>query len=72
MAVISVRVSDEEKKAMLNFAKFHGESLSQLLRNVFFERLEDEYDIRVATEYENQKSHISHSWEDVRKELDVD
>ena len=69
MAVVSVRVSDEEKKTMFEFAKFHGESVSKLLRDSFFERLEDEYDRQVAGEYQAEKGHVSHNWSDVKKEL---
>jgi hypothetical protein len=69
MAVVSVRVSDEEKKTMLEFAEFHGESVSKLLRDSFFERLEDEYDVQVARQYQADKTHVNHDWSDVKKEL---
>jgi hypothetical protein len=69
MAVVSVRVSDEEKKTMLDFAKFHGETVSKLLRDIFFERLEDEYDVQVASEYQAERTHVNHEWNDVKEEL---
>jgi hypothetical protein len=69
MAVVSVRVSDDEKKIMLDFAKFHGESVSKLLRDAFFEQLEDEYDVQVAREYQAERTHVNHEWSDVKKEL---
>ena len=69
MAVVSVRVSEEEKRAMLDFAKFHGESVSKLLRDAFFAKLEDEYDMQVVREYQAEKSHVNHDWNDVKEEL---
>jgi predicted DNA-binding protein len=69
MAVVSIRVSDEEKKTMLDFAKFHGETVSKLLRDTFFERLEDEYDVQVARDYLAEHTHVNHEWSDVKTEL---
>ena len=75
MAVISVRVSDEEKQTMLDFAKFNGQTVSKLLRDTFFEKIEDEYEIKIVAEYEKEKANGTlklHSWDDVKKELDLE
>ncbi|GHU84618.1 hypothetical protein FACS1894198_0620 [Clostridia bacterium] len=72
MAVVTIRVSDEEKRTMLEFAKLHGESLSRLVRDIFFERLEDEYDMQAIKEFLAEKEHKYHEWNDVKKELGVD
>ena len=70
MAVISVRVSEEEKQTMLDFAKFNGQTVSKLLRDTFFEKIEDEYDMKVIEEYEREKANGSlklYSLEDILK-----
>ncbi len=52
MAHISLRLSEEEKRLMENYADWLGVSLSEAVKTVFFERLEEEYDLRVIAEYE--------------------
>lgn len=52
MAHISLRVTDEEKRIMENYANFCGVTLSEAIKTVFFEKLEDEYDLRTIAEYE--------------------
>ncbi|MGI6307218.1 MAG: type II toxin-antitoxin system RelB family antitoxin [Dethiobacteria bacterium] len=52
MAHISFRVSDEEKELMENYANWLGVSLSEAIKTIFFEKMEDEYDLRVIAEYE--------------------
>ena len=48
MAVISLKVSEQEKSFMQAMATFEGKTLSELIRNKVIEALEDEYDTRVA------------------------
>ncbi|MDR0847071.1 MAG: DUF6290 family protein [Lactobacillales bacterium] len=50
MAVISVRVTEEEKNFIDFMAKFEGLSISELLKRKTFEQLEDEYDAKVGDE----------------------
>ena len=52
MAHISLRVTDKEKKTMENYADFHGITLSDAIKNVFFQKLEDEYDLQTIAEFE--------------------
>lgn len=52
MAHVSLRVTDEEKKIMENYADWLGVSLSDAIKIAFFEKIEDEYDLRVIAEYE--------------------
>jgi len=49
MAIISIRVSDEEKEWLSYMAEFYGISLSELLKKYSMEQLEDEYDQQLAT-----------------------
>ena len=57
MAVITLKVSEQEKNFLQNMAKFEGKTLSELIREKTLRSLEDEYDARVADvrleEYEN-------------------
>ena len=56
MAVISLKISEEEKIFLQSMAKFEGKSLSELIRQRALRSLEDEYDARTAdfrlSEYE--------------------
>lgn len=72
MAHVSLRVSEDEKKWMESYANFHGISLSEALKNIFFERLEDEYDLKMIEEYEKDKANGNnqiYSLDEVKKEL---
>lgn len=43
----SIRLSDEEKKLADSYAKMHSMSLSEAFKSALFEKIEDEYDIKV-------------------------
>lgn len=53
MAHISLRVTDKEKETMENYANFYGVTLSDAIKNAFFEKLEDEYDLKIIAEFES-------------------
>lgn len=48
MAMITIRVSDEEKAWLDQMATFHGLTLSELMKRYSMEQLEDEYDAQVG------------------------
>ncbi|GAX00068.1 type II toxin-antitoxin system RelB family antitoxin [Secundilactobacillus mixtipabuli] len=48
MAMITVRVSDSEKKWLQCMADFYGITLSDLIKKFSMEQLEDKYDKQVA------------------------
>ena len=56
MPHISLRVSEQEKNWMDSYAKLHGLKLSDAIKAAFFDKLEDEYDIKTIREYEEQKA----------------
>ncbi len=56
MAHVSLRVTDEEKAWMESYAKVHGVNLSEAIKEAFFDKLEDEYDIKRIREYEAEKA----------------
>ena len=68
---VKMHLSRQEKKLALDYAKRNGVSLSTAIKDAFFEKIEDEYDIAVADmalrQYE--KDHISYSHEEVKNLL---
>ena len=58
-AIISVRVSDEEQALLNKAASIYGCDVSSLMKRLVFEKLEDEYDLRMIEEYENKKKNGS-------------
>ena len=56
MAHVSLRVTDEEKEIMDSYAKFHGMNLSDAIKTAFFQKLEDEYDLKAIAEFEKEKA----------------
>lgn len=48
MSTISIRTNEKEKQLIQRFAKFNGISTSEYVRNAVIEKIEDEYDIKIA------------------------
>ena len=71
--VISIRMTEDEKRLAESYAKLHGMSLSEAIKRALFERIEDEYDIAVAEaalrEYEKDPKTYTH--EEIMKMLDL-
>jgi len=72
MPHVSLRVTEEEKITMESYAEAHGVNLSEAVKDAFFQRLEDEYDLQTIVEHREQKAkgevqHYTH--EEVKKEL---
>ena len=69
---VKIHLSKQEKKLAEDYAQRTGLSLNEAMKDVFFEKIEDEYDIALADaalrEYE--KDHISYSHEQVKNMLD--
>jgi len=72
MAHVSLRVSEQEKTWMESYAKLHGVSLSDAIKQAFFEKLEDDYDLNVIREYEQEKPVKFYSMSEVISELGLD
>ena len=45
MSVLSIRMSEAEYRALEKYSKANSISMNQAMKNAFFEKLEDEYDI---------------------------
>lgn len=69
--VISIRMTEEEKKLADAYARLNGATLSEAIKRAYFEKIEDEYDIALADaalrEYE--KNPKTYTLEEVMKEL---
>ena len=72
MPHVSLRVSEEEKSWMENYARLHGRNLSDAVKEAFFEKLEDEYDLQTIREYEAAPDKKFYSLDEVKKELGLD
>ena len=56
MPHVSLRVTEEEKNLMDSYSKLHGIYLSDAIKEAFFEKLEDEYDLKAIREHEAEKA----------------
>ena len=56
--IVSIRMSEEERKLAEAYAKLNGMTLSEAIKRAFFEKIEDEYDVALATEA--LKEHENH------------
>ncbi len=74
MNVISVRVTDEEKEILEQAKDIYNCGVSTLLKKIVFEKLEDDFDLKVIEKYEKSKKDNTLELmdiEDVWKELDI-
>lgn len=53
---ITIRVNDIEEEILRRASDVHGIGKSSLVKQLAFERLEDEYDIKIFEEYEKKKA----------------
>ena len=56
MSVVSIRFNDEEEEIVKNYVKSKGTNLSQYIKNIIFEKIEEEYDLKLVQEYLKAKS----------------
>jgi hypothetical protein len=70
---ILVRASEDELLLLRKYARMHNISLSEFIRQSVFERIENEYDLKVyemATE-EYSKDATTYTLDEVEKELSL-
>ena len=53
---ITIRVNDMEEKILDQAADVYGLGKSSLIKQLAFEKLEDEYDLKLIEEYEKKKA----------------
>ncbi|NLA51958.1 MAG: hypothetical protein GX860_07525 [Alcaligenaceae bacterium] len=71
MSIISVRLNQAEERIFTEYAKFHGKSLSTLLKESLAEKMEEELDAKLlaeAKEY-NEKHPETYTHEQIKQEL---
>ena len=56
MSVVSIRFNDEEEEIVKKYVKSKGTNLSQYIKNTIFEKIEEEYDLKLVQEYLKSKS----------------
>ena len=56
MSVVSIRFNDEEEEIVKKYVKSKGINLSQYIKNIIFEKIEEEYDLKLVQEYLKAKS----------------
>jgi hypothetical protein len=74
MPHVTMRVTEDEKKWMENYAQVLGVNLSDAIKNTFFEKLEDEYDLKIVREHEKRKAEglvKYYSLTEAKKELGI-
>lgn len=73
MSVLSVRMSEVEYRALEKFARANNVSMNQAMKDAFFEKLEDEYDLEVFDKAyaEYLKNPKTYTTEEIIKELDL-
>lgn len=72
MSIFSLRLSDTEEKLFKSYAAFTGQTLSDLFKTALKEKIEDKIDYEIGLKaLENfEKNPITHSIEDVIKEIE--
>lgn len=72
MGIFSLRLSDTEEKLFKGYATFTGQTLSELFKTALKEKIEDKIDYEIGIKaLENfKKNPITHSIEDVIKEIE--
>ena len=75
MSVVSIRFNDEEEEIVKNYVKSKGTNLSQYIKNIIFEKIEEEYDLKLVQEYLKTKSEGTLNlipFEEAIKEWDIE
>lgn len=74
MNIISVRVTDDEKQMLEQAKDIYNCGVSTLLKKIVFEKLSDDFDLKIIEEYENKKKNNNLEYieiDDVWKELGI-
>ena len=75
MSAVSIRFNDDEEEILKNYVKSKGLNLSQYIKNIIFEKIEEEYDLKSVQEYLKAKSEGTLnliSFEEAIKEWDIE
>jgi len=69
--VYSIRFSEDEQEIIEQYALLHAMKISEVIRKATMEMIEDEMDVRAFKEAKErfEKNPVTHTYEDVGKEL---
>ena len=71
MSPVSIRFTETERIILQEYAKFNGISLSAAIKRIVFERLEDEYDMRLIDEYKKSPKQKTYSMQEAAAALGI-
>jgi len=75
MPHVSLRVTEDERLIMEGYAKVQGINLSEAVKDVFFQKLEDDYDLQTIREHKIRKANGEvnyYTHDEVKKKLRLD
>lgn len=69
---LSIHTNEKETELIKKFAKMKGKSVSEVIRQAIFDKIEDDWDIRLGEKVlkETEKNPVDYSIETVKKKLD--
>lgn len=72
--VITIRVTENQKQLIEDYAKCQGLSISEVMKKAIFHEIQDEYDIREAEAAiaECEESGITYTHEEMKKRLGLE
>jgi len=68
---ISIRATRDEREQIKAYAKMKNKSISALMKDLFFEKIEDEFDLKLIEEYEDNPNPKLYTLEEAKKELGI-
>lgn len=74
MNIVSIRINDEEKQILDQAMKVYNCGISTLMKTIVFEKLEDDFDLKLIQKHEENKKNKTAEYieiEDVWKELGI-
>ncbi len=69
----SIRLTEQERQLAESYARMHSISVGEAFKRALFERIEDEYDLKVFEEAlaEYEKDPVTYSFEEMKRELEL-
>lgn len=67
MAAITVKVTDEEKKFIEDFAKLVNKPISRVIRDAVFDELDAEYEMTMLKAIASKDNEITYTFDEVCK-----
>lgn len=75
MSVISIRFNNEEERLIKEYVESKGFTVSQYIKDLLFQQIEEEYDLEIVQEYLKEKEAGTLnliSFEEAVKEWDIE